>query len=177
MIETRVSRRRRPSAVAFAVAHLLTLAACGVGGEETAAPAQRGRGLLVAPYDAITACDAQVYRGPQTPLYSDRPYHTVEPVEVATGHAFCRGARHGTQVWLLDVERPTALLAFGAADNGLAERGWTRLAVPLRIEAAGVPFDSVYTRTVGAGRHVIRQGFTPSAPIVLWDPDDAHPAR
>jgi len=137
---------------------------------------QSGRGPLVSAYDEITSCEAAVYRGSDTPLYSNRPYHTAQPVQSAMGLGFCRGGRHGTDVWILDVTRATTLLAFGNAAFGLEQRGWTRSEEPLLVEAAGVPFDRLYTRSIEPGRYVIRQGFTRAAPIVLFDTEAVHPA-
>jgi hypothetical protein len=164
--------RVRRAAIGLALLNLLTFAA-GCGENLPDERMLRGRGPLVSEYDAITACETAIYRGADTPLYSNRPYHTAEPVRSAESLAFCRGARHGTNVWILEVTRPTTLVAFGNRAFGLERRGWTLDGAPVFVAAAGVPLDRVYTRRIEAGRFVIRQGFTRSAPIVFWNSEAA----
>jgi len=173
--------RRRPSrgrgaATCLALLNLLTFATTACAENPSDERILRGRGPLVSEYDAITACETAVYRGAETALYSNRPYHTAEPVHAVQGLGFCRGARHGTNVWILEVTRPTTLVVFGNQAFGLERRGWTPSDEPVLVVAAGVTLDRVYTRRIGAGRFVIRQGFTRSAAIVFWDPEAARPA-
>lgn len=159
----------RATVCAISLVNLLTfsLAACSADPEDLAV--REGRGPLVAPAGEITSCERAVYRGPDTLLYSNRPYHTADLVETAAGLSFCRGARHGTNVWTVEVSRPTTFVVFASASFGLERRGWTASGDGVFVAAAGVPFDRVYTKRFAPGRYVIRQGFTPSAPIVLWD--------
>jgi hypothetical protein len=165
--------RSRAAAIGLACANLLIFAPLACGEKPIEAQTLRGRGPLVSPLAEITACERATYRGPETALYSNRPYHTEAPVERAVGLAFCRAARHGTQVWILEVTRATTLVAFGNAAFDLDTRGWAPSDDVLQVDAAGTPLDRVYTRRVEPGRYAIRQGFTRSAPIVLWDPDAA----
>ena len=165
--------RARGAAIGIALLNLLTFATTACGENPPDEQMLRGRGPLVSEYDAVTACETAVYRGAETPLYSNRPYHTAEPVDAVKGLGFCRGARHGTNIWILEVTRPTALVAFGNRAFGLERRGWTLSDSPVLVVAAGVPLDRVYTRHVGPGRFVIRQGFTRSAAIVFWDTEAA----
>jgi hypothetical protein len=167
----------RSSALGLALTSLLMIASTACGENSPDELPSRGRGPLVSPFDEITACEPAVFRGPQTPLYSNRPYHTAQSVHAARGLSFCRGARHGTNVWIVDISRATTLVAFGTSAFGLERRGWQASPDPVRVEAAGVVFDRVYTRRIEPGRYVIRQGFTPSAPIVLWEPEAVRPAR
>lgn len=169
------SAHARATVAALANLLIFGLAACGEN-PSVEEPA-RGRGLLVSPREEITACAKAVYEGPETLLYSNRPYHTEGTAAVARGLTFCRGARHGTNVWAIDVVRPTLLVVFGNAADGLDARGWTRDDEPLEVAAAGVPLNQIYTRSFPVGRYVIRQGFTPAAPIVLWDATAARLAR
>jgi len=163
---------RGTACAAIALAHLLTIAAAARAGGPGGDPRQRGRGPLLSPYAEITACERAVYRGPETRLYANRPYHTAAQVGAVVGHAFCRGARHGTGIWIIDVLRPTTLVAFGNAEFGLEARGWAVSDAEVYVGAAGVALDRVYTRRVEPGRYVIRQGFTPAAPVVFWDEAD-----
>lgn len=177
-----VERRRASSGfraliAALAAAHLLTIPAVADSGDAPPHNRQRGRGSVVSPHDEITACDVAVYRGAGTALYSNRPYHTTQPIEAALGLHFCRGPRHGTQLWILEVSQPTTFTAFGNAAFELESRGWTRSPTPLRVEAAGVALDAIYTKAIPAGRHVIRQGFSPTAPVILWDSRAVRVAR
>ena len=170
MVDLRKARPGlRARVVALAAAHLLTIAAAAGGDEAANRSWQRGRGPLVSLYADLTACNAAVYRGPETPLYSNRPYHTSERAEAALGLHFCRGPRHGTQLWIIEVSKPTTLVAFGNAALGLELRGWERSAASVRVEAAGLALNAIYTKKLPAGRHVIRQGFSATAPVVLWD--------
>jgi hypothetical protein len=172
--------RARPGSralvAALVAAHLLTISAAA-GGDDADRAWQRGRGSLVNLYADITACNVAVYRGESTALYSNRPYHTTQPAESAVGLHFCRGPRHGTQMWILEASKATTLVAFGNAAFGLESRGWVRSPAPLRVEAAGVALDTIYTRTIPAGRHVIRQGFSPTSPVILWDAEAVQVAR
>jgi len=168
--------RARGAVIGLALLNLLIFASTACGEDTPDEGLLRGRGPLVSDYDAITACEAAVYQGTDTPLYSNRPYHTAQPVRAAQGLGFCRGARHGTNVWILEVTRSTTLVAFGNAAFGLEGRGWTRSDEAVLVAAAGVPLDRIYTRRVEPGRYVIRQGFTRAAPIVLWDTAAAQPA-
>ena len=167
----------RATFIAVALANLLTIALAACGENSGSAGAQGGRGPLVSPYDELASCAKAVYRGPNTALYSNRPYHTARQVDAAVGLAFCRGARHGTSVWTVEVSRPTTLVAFGTEAFGLEQRGWTASEEAIFVTAAGVPLDRVYTKRFPAGRYVIRQGFTPTAPIVFWDDTAVRLAR
>ena len=160
--------------LAVGLAPLLAIAAAGCGETPGSDTVVKGRGLLVSPYAETTACVRAVYRGPETALYSDRPYHTAQRVEAAAGLGFCRGARHGTNVWIVEISRPTTLVAFGAASFGLERRGWSPRDEALLVAAAGVPLDRVYTKGYPPGRYVIRQGFTRTAPLIFWDQAAVH---
>jgi hypothetical protein len=159
----------RAALIAAALANLLTIASagCGENPERDAAPG--GRGALVSPYAEVTSCAKTVYRGPETALYANRPYHTAERVDAAVGLAFCRGMRHGTDVWIVEISKPTTLLAFGSEAFGLEQRGWAPIEQALFVAASGLPLDRIYTKRFDPGRYVIRQGFAPTAPLVFWD--------
>jgi hypothetical protein len=161
------------TALGLALCHFLTLATTACGQNDSDERMLRGRGPLVSEFETITACETTVYDGSETPLYSNRPYHTAAPVAAVQGLEFCRAARHGTNVWILEISRPTTLVAFGNRAFGLERRGWTLADAPVLVEAAGMPLDGIYTRRFETGRFVIRQGFTRSAPIVFWDPEVA----
>lgn len=163
------SDRIRMRTTAIALVNLLAFGLLGCDDDADGGGPPRGRGLLVSPHSEITMCDPAIYEGPGTELYSNRPYHTRDTATVARGLAFCRGARHGTNVWSIEVFRPTRLVVFGYRGDGLEERGWTPSEDPLEVDAAGVSLDRIYSRSFAVGRYVIRQGFTPTAPIVLWD--------
>jgi hypothetical protein len=152
------------------------LGTAGCGDERPAAESTRGRGPLVSQHSEITACETAVYEGPETRLYSNRPYHTEQTANTARGLTFCRGERHGTSVWTIEVLRPTRLVVFGVRGDGLEDRGWTPSEEPLEVAAEGVPLDRIYTREFPVGKYVIRQGFTRAAPIVLWDSAAAQPS-
>jgi hypothetical protein len=159
----------RAAVVAVALVNLLTIASAGYGKNPERDAAPGGRGALVSPYAEVTSCAKAVYRGPETALYANRPYHTAERVDAAVGLAFCRGTRHGTNVWIVEISKPTTLVAFGSEAFGLERRGWTRIEEALFVVAAGLPLDRIYTKRFGPGRYVIRQGFAATAPLVFWD--------
>jgi len=148
---------------------LLASAFAGCGEPPEAAANLRGRGPMVSRYADITLCTTARYEGPETPLYSNRPYHTQSRVDSLRGLTFCRGERHGTNIWIIDVSQTTRLSALGNAGFGLEDRGWTATEARVRVEAAGTPFDRSYTRRIEPGRYVIRQGFSRAAPLVFWD--------
>jgi hypothetical protein len=93
------------------------------------------------------------------------------------GLAFCRGHRHGTNVWIVEISKPTTLVAFGNEAFGLERRGWAPSEETLLVAAAGTPLDRIYTKRLGQGRYVVRQGFAPTAPIVFWDEEAVRLAR
>lgn len=159
----------RAALIAVALANLLTIASAGRGENPGSEAAPGGRGRLVSPYEKITFCAQAVYRGPETALYANRPYHTAERAETAVGLAFCRGARHGTNVWTVEVSKPTTLVAFGNEAFRLERRGWVPSEEPLLVAAPGVSLDRIYTKRFAPGRYVIRQGFAATAPLVFWD--------
>jgi len=159
----------RALAIAVSLANLLALVSAGCGEEPEVRAAPAGRGDLVSSYAEITSCAKAVYRGPQTALYGNRPYHTAGRVDSAVGLAFCRGMRHGTNVWIVEIAKPTELVAFGNEAFGLERRGWTASEESLFVAAAGVPLDRIYRKHFDPGRYVIRQGFAPTAIVVLWD--------
>ena len=156
-------------AAVIALASLLTIAPAGHGQNPGSQAARGGRGALVSPYREITSCSKAVYRGPETVLYANRPYHTAERVEAAVGLGFCRRARHGTNVWIVEVSKPTTFVAFGNEALGLDRRGWAPSEEVLSVATSGAPLDRIYTKHFAPGRYVIRQGFAATAPVVLWD--------
>jgi len=157
------------AAIAVALANLLTLASTGCGETPQPDAAPAGRGALVSPYAEVTSCAKAVYRGPETALYANRRYHTAERADAAVGLAFCRGMRHGTNVWIVEISQPTALIAFGSEAFGLERRGWAATPEALFVAASGLPLDRIYTKHFDPGRYVIRQGFAATAPLVFWD--------
>jgi hypothetical protein len=136
-----------------------------------------GHGKLVAPLEEATSCKLAVYEGPQTPLYTDRPYHTATRSEVLLGHAFCRTSRHGTQSWTVEISQPTQLLTLGNEGHRLEGSGWRRLDESVRVEAAGVPFDALYAKRFEPGRYRIRQDFSRTPPPVFWRSEHARVVR
>jgi len=161
------------SALGLALFHLLTFATIACSENASDEGMLRGRGPLVSEFATITACETAIYRGSETTLYSNRPYHTEAAVATVQGLAFCRGARHGTNLWILEITRPTTLIAFGNQAFWMERRGWKPADAPLLVQAAGVPLDRIYTRRFEPGHFVIRQGFTRSAPVVFWDTEAA----
>jgi hypothetical protein len=137
----------------------------------------RGHGKLVAPLEEATSCKLTVYEGPQTPLYTDRPYRTATRVEALVGRSFCRAERHGARSWIVEVSQPTELLTLGNEGHHLEEMGWRRLDESVRVEAAGVPFDALYAKRFEPGRYLIRQDFSRTPPPLFWQAEHAHIAR
>ncbi len=127
---------------------------------------------VLGPFWAGRSCDAATYTGPETQLYSDRPYHTREKIPVLEGLRFCRAGRHAREVWILDVARDTTLYAIGSAKFELDEAGWHALAAPVDVRATGISFDTVYAKRVGRGRYVIHYGHAATGLPVFWRPGD-----
>lgn len=122
---------------------------------------------------ARRACEAVAYAGPETRLYSDRPYHTAEKVPVLEGQQFCRDKRHGRGLWILDVHEPTALYTIATARHELERSGWRLYPEPVRVEAAGLTLDRLYRLRVEPGRYAIHHGHATTANPVFWNPRDA----
>ena len=137
----------------------------------------RGHGELVRNYRSATHCRKEVYQGPRTRLYSDRPYHTADKVAALAGLAFCMSERHGTRAWIIEVSKPTEIHVLGTQAYGLEQQGWKRLDLRVRVAAAGEDFDSLYSRTFQSGRYVIRQGFSRTAPLVFWRREEVRIVR
>ena len=133
-----------------------------------AAARLRGRGALVANRPAWGGCQAAAYAGPETKLYSDRPYRTASRVDALEGLRFCRGARHGTAQWLFEVERPTTLYALASTAFELEREGWVVADTSVRVAAAGAGFDRLYRRELPPGRYAVRQGYAATALPVFW---------
>jgi hypothetical protein len=137
----------------------------------------RGRGELVRDYRSATYCREEVYQGPHTRLYSDRPYHTAEKVDALAGLVFCMSERHGTHSWIIEVSKSTEIHVLGTETYGLEQKGWKRLDARVRVEAAGEDFDGLYSRTFQSGRYVIRQDFSRTAPLVFWRREEVRIVR
>jgi hypothetical protein len=118
-------------------------------------------------------CQPVDYAGPQTRLYSDRPYATQQPVPALAGHRFCRGERHGQDLWILDVGRPTHLYTLAAARYALERAGWRLYPQPVRVDAEELDFDRLYQLRVEPGRYAIHYGHARTANPIFWNPRDA----
>ncbi len=146
------------------------------GPEETGAASEESREPLVrpagAPLGIAPRCEQVAYQGPQTALYSDRPYRTSGVVRALEGYSFCRSHRHGQEVWLFEVIRPTTLLTLASRRHELEEAGWKRVDVAVRVEAAGLPLDGLYEHRVEPGLYAIHYGHARTANPVFWRPAD-----
>jgi hypothetical protein len=125
-----------------------------------------------APLGIASGCEQVAYQGPQTALYSDRPYRTGSVVPALEGYSFCRSYRHGQEVWLIEVVRPTTLLTLASARHQLEQAGWKRLNAAVRVEAAGLALDGLYQLRVEPGRWAIHYGHARTANPVFWKPAD-----
>ena len=147
------------------------------GPEQTGAAVAGAEGPFIrpagSPLGIAPRCEQVRYQGPQTALYSDRPYRTDGAVGALEGYSFCRSHRHGQEVWLLEVVRATTFLTLASERHQLEQAGWKRLDVPVRVEAAGLPLDGLYQRRVEPGRYAIHYGHARTANPVFWKPADA----
>jgi hypothetical protein len=140
-----------------------------------AAAEDAGNGFLWppgAPLALAPRCDLVAYQGSQTALYLDRPYRTSVPVRELEGYSFCRSHRHGQEVWLVEVIRPTTFLTLASRRHQLEAAGWERLESAVRVDAAGVVLDGLYRRRVEPGRYAIPYGQARTANPVFWRPAD-----
>ena len=126
------------------------------------------------PLEVLPRCEQVLYLGPQTMLYSDRPYRTDGVVGALEGHRFCRSFRHGQGVWLFEVVRATTLLTLASEQHQLEAAGWKRVDVPVRVDAAGLRLDRLYEYRIGPGRYAIHYGHGQTANPVFWKSADAH---
>ena len=172
-----------PSCAGLVLVAILSGAAAGyafrasrAGPDETPASTGSEASLLWpagAPLAIAPRCEQVAYQGPQTALYSDRPYRTSGVVRALEGYSFCRSHRHGQEVWLFEVVRATTFLTLASERHQLEEAGWKRLDVPVRVDAAGLPLDGLYERRVDPGRYAIHYGHARTANPVFWRPADA----
>jgi hypothetical protein len=139
-------------------------------GSEASLLRPAGAPLAIAP-----RCEQVAYQGPQTALYSDRPYRTAGVVPALEGFSFCRSHRHGQEVWLFEAVRPTTLLTLASERHQLEGAGWKRLDVAVRVEAAGLPLDGLYEHRIEPGRWAIHYGHARTANPVFWRPADVRP--
>jgi len=127
------------------------------------------------PLPVASGCEQVAYQGPQTALYSDRPYRTAGVVPALEGYSFCRSHRHGQEVWLFEVLRPTAFLTLASTSHQLEQAGWKKLDGAVRVEAAGVVLDGLYRYQALPGRWAIDSGHARTANPVFWRPEDVRP--
>jgi len=125
------------------------------------------------PLELAPSCEQVRYQGPQTALYSDRPYRTDGTVGALEGYSFCRSHRHGNEVWLFEVIRATTFLTLASERHRLEDAGWKRVDVPVRVDAAGLVLDRLYQRRLEPGRYAIQYGHARTANPVFWKPADA----
>ena len=147
------------------------------GPEKTGAAVTDAEGPFIrpagSPLGIAPRCEQVRYQGPQTALYSDRPYRTDGVVGALEGYSFCRSHRHGQEVWLLEVVRATTFLTLASERHQLEEAGWKRVDVPVRVDAAGLSLDRLYERRLEPGRYAIHYGQARTANPVFWRPADA----
>lgn len=145
--------------------------------EKTGAAAADAEGPFLrpagSPLEVAPRCEQVRYLGPETALYSDRPYRTNGVIGALEGYSFCRSHRHGQEVWLLEVVRATTLLTLASGRHQLEEAGWKRVDVAVRVDAAGLPLDGLYEHRVEPGRYAIHYGQARTANPVFWRPEDA----
>ncbi len=122
---------------------------------------------------AQSPCRAVAYTGPETRLYSDRPYHTAQAVPVLEGQRFCRDERQGRGLWILEVQRPSALYTIATAGHELERSGWRLYPEPVRVEAEDLNLDRLYRLRIEPGRYAIYYGHASPANPVFWNPRDA----
>jgi hypothetical protein len=132
---------------------------------------------VVGPFPPGGACAPVAYTGPETLLYSDRPYHTRAKIDALQGTRFCRAGRHAREIWILDVVRNTTLYALASPKFELEKEGWRPLAADVAVRAAGVSFDTLDVKPVGPGRYVVHHGHTATTHPVFWRPADARIVR
>ena len=126
------------------------------------------------PLEIAPRCEQVLYQGPQTALYSDRPYRTDGVVGALEGYSFCRSYRHGQGVWLFEVVRATTFLTLASERHQLEAAGWKRVDVRVRVDAAGLRLDRLYEYRIGPGRYAIHYGHGRTVNPVFWRSADAH---
>jgi hypothetical protein len=128
---------------------------------------------VIGPLPRHHGCLLTEYQGRSTPLYADRPYHTSGDVQELSGLSFCRGKRHGQEVWILDVIRPTTLYTLASESHALEQGGWRRLPGSVHVDAAGLDLDRLYAWRVEPGRFAIHYGHATTANPIFFDTADA----
>jgi hypothetical protein len=170
------STNARPACAVIALV-LLSIGASGSGGTASAGGSAetllRPASGVIGPLPRHRGCELTEYRGSSTPLYTDRPYHTAGDVPELSGLSFCRGKRHGQEMWILDVTRPTTLYTLASASHALERGGWRRLPRPVRVDAAGLALDRLYAWRIAPGRFAIHHGHATTANPVFFDAANA----
>ena len=164
--------RRARKRVALLLLGILLGSASGAAEEPGTRPFVRPAGVLLGPFEKYSDCEQVPYAGPQTRLYSDRPYHTRASVASLEGHRFCRSQRHGHDLWLIEVLRDTTLFTLASARHDLEASGWERVDEPVFVAAAAVSLDRLYRNRVGPGGYAIHYGHARTAVPVFWRPAD-----
>lgn len=171
------ARRHSNSALRTVAVVVLVIAAPGAGGSAAAGGDSETRirppSGLIGPVPRQRGCALTDFQGPSTTLYADRPYHTNGPVPELSGLSFCRSKRHNQALWILDVTRPTTLYTLASESHSLEAGGWRLLPRTVRVDAAGLVLDRLYSRRVHPGRYAIHHGHATTANPVFFDSADA----
>ncbi len=128
---------------------------------------------LVGPYRPAKSCRQVIYEGAGTRLYSNRPYHTRDKVELLVGRRFCQTSRHGTDISLLRVLKPTLLYALGTEKSTLADAGWTRVDTQVFVKGVGVHLNNLYAKRMPPGTYVVNHGYATTTTPLFWNIQDA----
>lgn len=129
-------------------------------------------GQLVGDYDPAYFCDEARYEGKETPLYTDRPYHTQPNIGLIKGFHFCRTVRHGETYSLIKVAKPTTLYVIGVEAMRLDFLGWEEVHQDVFIKADGLSFDRLYRKYFLPGRYIVNHAFRKSSVPVFWDSNE-----
>ncbi len=121
---------------------------------------------LVAP---VSACTIATYTGADSLLYSDRDYRTTRVVRELVGLNFCRPARHGNDIWVVDVAARTTMYAIWPEDVLPNPGSWQDLETSVALTDEGLHSYRLKALDVGTGPHIINQAHSDPAAPVFWD--------
>jgi|GEM_PF-4442385 len=128
-------------------------------------------GQLIGEYNPALFCQEAEYEGKATLLYSNRPYHTEETIEIISGYHFCRSKRHAETYSLIEVLSPTTIYAIGVETMRFDLFGWDNVPAKALIRADGLALDRMYRKYVLPGRYIVNHAFNKTSVPVFWNAD------
>lgn len=112
---------------------------------------------LLSPAVISGSCTLVEYRGSGTALWSDRTYHSDEPMSLVMGFNFLRTPRNHTAPYVLNVLETTFLYTLANAQDTLGTTGWVRVEEVLVDDVIKERrLNRLLSKAVPAGKYIVR---------------------